>query len=91
MWPLKRKPKKCPLCGLPYKQLAKVREWYTGGWLSGDGKEVPLLGHAEYEDGRILNYEWEWRNLYEEYGEAAFEIDLKLMPKQVLVCGCAAK
>ena len=89
MWPFK--PKNCPLCGLPYKKLAKADEWYTGGWVSGDGVKVPLQGHARYENGRMLSYEFEWQDLYEKYGEAAFDIDLGLMPEQILVCGCTAK
>jgi len=91
MWPLKRKPKKCPLCGLPYKRATKIEEWCTGGWVSGDGENVPLLGHATYEGGQMLCYEFEWQDLYGKYGEAAFDINLGLMPEQILVCGCSTK
>ncbi len=88
MWPFKRR---CPLCGLPYRKLAKVEEHYTGGWVSGDGQKVPLLGHATYEGGQILSYEFKWQDIYKKHGEAAFDINLGLMPKQILVCGCSAK
>jgi len=80
-WPFKRKPKKCPNCGLPYQQFAKVHEWYTGGWVSGDGENVPLIGHATYANGQMLHYEFPWQ-------EIGFDDNLGLMPKHILVCGC---
>ena len=88
-----RKPKKCPQCGLPYKKLVNVHEWYTGGWVSGgdNPQRVPLEGHAEYEDGRMLHYEFPWQDLREKYGEEAFNINLGLMPEHILICGCGAK
>ena len=84
MWPFKSKPKKCPNCGLPYKKLLNVQEWYTGGWVSGDGKQVPLQGHARYDDGRVLHYEFEWR-------EVGFDENLGLMPEYILICGCGTR
>lgn len=54
-------------------------------------KEVPLVGHAIYDNNQTVSYEFEWENLYEKHGAAAFDINLGLMPKDILVCGCAAK
>lgn len=89
MWPFKSKPKKCPTCGMPYKSFAKIHEWYTGGWISGEDKKVPLVGHSNYANDQILHYEFEWRDLYVEYGEAGFDINLELMPEFIQVCGCS--
>lgn len=87
MWPFSRKPKTCPKCGLPYTKLTNVAEWYTGGWISGCGKKVPLLGHATYNNGQMFHYEFPWQDISGEPGE----INLGLMPKHVLICGCGTK
>jgi len=71
----------CPRCKLPIRCAEKTNEWYTGGWISGQGEEVPLIYHALYSDGYTIDYQAEWE-------QRGFDEESDIMPAHHISCAC---